>query len=209
MYLHRKKRNITGTSLEREFFWAQPGKIQKVFFLIKKNKGNNFTFPADFQQIWAPRTFIHQRRHSESGAQALEQEEGPEKGAQLEPWNFQESTSGDFQYNSEKTRYLLFICISPSAVHPPQWYGPPPSGPPSQPQGGREPFYTHSRHTLYTFYIHSIYNRYWLYTSLYTYYILFPLPHNIPPPQGGGGYQDHWGGGRGGGRYWCTYNIYN
>ena len=71
---------------------------------------------------------------------------------------------------------------------PPQWYGPPPSGPRTPPQGGRGPFYTHSRHTLYTFYIRSIYNLYRLYTSLYslyTYYILFPLPHNIPPPQGG------------------------
>ena len=93
---------------------------------------------------------------------------------------------------------LYIYVVVPRRSTPPPWYGPPPPAPPPTTGGGREPFYTHSRHTLYTFYIHSIYNLYWLYTSLYTYYILFPFPHNIPPPQGGEGYHDHWGGGRGG-----------
>ena len=91
----------------------------------------------------------------------------------------------------------IYVLVPGPSTPPPQWYGPGPT----PPQGGGN----HSIDTLGTPYIHSIYNLYWLYTSLYTYYILFPFPHNIPPPQGGGGYQDHWGWGRGGGRYWCIY----
>ena len=76
--------------------------------------------------------------------------------------------------------------------------------------GGEE---DHSIHTLGTPYIHSIYALYiqsiqTLYISIfsiYTYYILFPLPHNIPPPQGGGGVPRPLGGGGGRGRYWCIY----
>ena len=47
--------------------------------------------------------------------------------------------------------------------------------------------------------------------SLYfviTYYILFALPHNIPPPQGGRGGTMTIGGGRGGWRGWRIYNIH-
>ena len=91
--------------------------------------------------------------------------------------------------------YIYIYALVPGPSTPPMVWSPP-SGP-HPTTGGRGPFYTHSRHTLYnimyilyTIFTDSIH----LYTSLYTYYILFPLPHNIPPPQGGGGYQDHEGG---------------
>ena len=51
---------------------------------------------------------------------------------------------------------ILSIYVLVPGPSTPPWYGPPHSGPPTPPQGGREPFYTHSRHTLYTFYLHSV-----------------------------------------------------
>ena len=78
------------------------------------------------------------------------------------------------------------------------------------PQGEREnlsfTLCIHPTHTLYihclyihsTFYIHCYLSARLLYFVI-TYYILFPLPHNIPPPQGGRGVPWPLGGFGGGG----------
>ena len=96
----------------------------------------------------------------------------------------------------------LYICISPWAVHPPQWYGPPPSSPPHPTTAGED----HLIHTLgtpdmiyilYTLYVQSIQILYRLFTDsihlhtfhthLYIYSVFNILYINsmhtyIPPP---------------------------